>query len=65
MAAHSKVWVNNVNVEVDLSNKELLFGVVRGIMVAENGLSRNGRAGTDSVDDDAVFEGISLAFDRT
>jgi len=55
VAAHSKVWVNNVNVEVDLSNKELLFGVVRGIMVAENGLSRNGRAGTDSVDDDTVF----------
>ena len=65
VVTHSQGRVNDVNVEIDLSNQDLLFGVVRGMMVAENGLSRAGRSGADSVDDGTVREGIAQALEMT
>ncbi len=52
---------SNIHEEINLSDRDVQFDIIRGILVAENGWSDNGRLGADSVSNEAVTEGIELA----
>ena len=54
IAAHSRGNVTGIETAIDLDDREILFGVVRGVMVAENGRK------AETVSDEEVREGIEL-----